>query len=142
MIVIVPHQDIELKLIRSQKEIIGELINQNKDLIPYAAVPLWIETGFDSVEEAKSKITKVMILHPEYNEKSESLVCPVEIETADGVLESKLNFICGLLRRCAPRNDVGCELFPLEVKIFRLGECTSSKPGVYELSNTKWVKLT
>ncbi len=33
-------------------------------------------------------------------------------------------------------------LFPMPLKILRLGECTSPSPGVYELSNTVWKKLT
>ena len=138
MIVIVPHRDLELKLINSQKKIIKEIFDYKKECFPYAVMPLWIPTDFTSVEEAKNAITKVTVLPPEYDENKEGLFCPVQIETASGnVLESKLNFITGLPRFA--RND---DTFPLPVKIFRLGECTCPKPGVYELSSPVWKKLT
>ena len=155
MIVIVPHRDLELKLINAQKKIIKQIFDYNKDIIPYAAMPLWIPTDFASIEEAKNEITKVTVLAPQYDENKEGLFCPVQIGTNDGnILESKLNFIHGLLRRSAPRNDIGdrhCErsaaihldesIFPLSLKIFRLGECTSPKPGVFELASPVWKKL-
>ena len=138
MIVIVPHRDIELKLINTQKKIIKQIFDYNKEVIPYAAMPLWIPVEFASVEEAKNAITKVTVLAPEYDDNQETLFCSVQIETASGkVLESKLNFITGLPRFA--RND---DTFPLPVKIFRLGECTCPKPGVYELSSPVWKKLT
>ena len=146
MIVIVPHRDLELKLINAQKKLIKEIFKGDNGITPYAAMPLWIPVDFKTVEQAKAEITKVNVLAPEYNEEG-CFVCPVEIECAGGdVLESKLDFIYGLPRRCAPRNDEAIqaydETFPLSLKIFRLGECTSPKPGVYELASTVWKKLT
>lgn len=147
MIVIVPHQDIELKLINSQKRIISELIKKNKDLIPYASMPLWVETEFKSIEEAKTQIKKITIFQPEYDVQKKALVCPVEIRTEDKILTVSLDFI---FRHCEDSEHseedaaihIDDEIFPLDVKIFRLGECTSSKPGIFELSNTVWKKLT
>ena len=159
MIVIVPHRDLELKLINAQKKIIKQIFDYDKNIIPYAAMPLWITTDFASVEEAKNAITKVTVLAPQYDENKEGLFCPVQIGTNDGnILESKLNFIHGLprfarndddgttpLRHCEERSDVAIHLdestFPLSLKIFRLGECNSPKPGVYELSSPVWKKL-
>ena len=46
------------------------------------------------------------------------------------------------LQKHNSRNDKNDSTFPLPVKIFRLGECTSPKPGVYELSSTVWKKTT
>ena len=141
MIVIVPHRDLELKLINSQKKIIKQIFDYNKEVIPYAAMPLWIPVEFASVEEAKTAITKVTVLAPEYDDNQATLFCPVQIKTNDGsVLKNKLNFIHGLPRFA--RNDESDETFPLEVKIFRLGESTSPKPGVYELSSPVWKKLS
>ena len=142
MIVIVPHRDLELKLINSKKKLIKEIFKGDNGIMPYAAMPLWIPVDFKTVEEAKAEITKVTVLAPEYDDEG-CLVCPVEIECAGGeVLESKLDFIHGLPRFAC--NDVAIqsydETFPLPVKIFRLGECTSPKPGVYELSYTVWKK--
>ena len=142
MIVIVPHRDLELKLINAQKKIIKQIFDYDKKIIPYAAMPLWIPTNFTTVDEAKNAITKVTVQAPEYDENKEGLFCHVQIETSGGhILKSKLNFIHGLPRRAAPRNDVGDDTFPLPVKIFRLGECTSPKPGVYELSSCVWKKI-
>ena len=140
MIVIVPHRDLELKLINSQKKLI-RLIFKSSSFTPYAAMPLWIPTTFETVEQAKKEIKSVTVLEPEYAD--DCIVCPVKIESAGGdVLESKLDFI----RHCEKCSDVAIqsydETFPLPVKIFRLGECTSPKPGVYELSSTVWKKLT
>ena len=144
MIVIVPHRDLELKLITAQKKIIKEIYDCNIEMIPYAVMPLWIQTDFESVDDAKKEITHVSILAPEYDDEQKGLVCPVEIKTVDGIVKSKLNFISGLPHFVVPepvegRNDD--KTFPRPVKIFRLGECTSPKPGVYELSSTVWKKI-
>ena len=157
MIVIVPHRDLELKLINAQKKIIKEIFDFNNDVIPYASMPLWIPTEFETVDEAKNAITKVTVLSPKYDEKKEGFFCPVQIETNDGnILESKLNFIHGLPRsarndahwprHCEEHSDAAIHFdegtFPLSLKIFRLGECTSPKSGLFELSSPVWKKLT
>ena len=139
MIVIVPHRDLELKLINAQKKIIKQIFDCNKDIIPYAAMPLWIPTEFETVDEAKNAITKVTVLTPEYDEIKEGLCCPVQIETGGGnILKSKFDFIRHC--ECSAAIHFDEEIFPLSLKIFRLGECTSPKPGVYELSSPVWKK--
>ena len=158
MVVIVPHPTEELRLIKYQKELIRSLFTPGA--LIYAHQPLWITTTFESVEQAKKEIKSVTVLAPEYEENGEGVFCPVKIETLGGdCLESRLNFICGLPRRLtAPRNDersvtpCHCErsaaihtnedIFPLSLKIFRLGECTSPSPNVYELSSTVWKKTS
>ena len=140
MIVIVPHRDLELKLINAQKKIIRQIFDYDKKIIPYAAMPLWIPTEFETLDEAKNAITKVTVLAPEFDGKG-CFVCPVQIETTGGnVLESRLDFI----RHCERSVAIQAydETFPLDVKIFRLGECTSPKPDVYELSSPVWKKLS
>ena len=142
MIVIVPHRDLELKLINAQKKLIKEIFKGDNGITPYAAMPLWIPVDFKTVEEAKAEITKVTVLAPEYDENEGYLVCTVEIECAGGnVLKSQLALVRGL-----PRSARHCErtegIFPLTVKIFRLGECTCPKPGVFELSSTVWKKTS
>ena len=145
MIVIVPHQDIELKLIKAQKNLIAQFADNNDNIV-YPAMPLWINTDFTSVEDAKKQIKKITVHNPEFDDVEKALVCPVEIETMNGIIKNKLNFISGLLRFARndkmSHDDKGCNIFPLDVKIFRLGEATSSKPGVYELSSTVWKKLS
>lgn len=145
MIVIAPHSDLELKLINAQKKIIKQIFDINNQIIPYSAMPLWIYTDFESVQQAKQKITDITILAPEYNEQKGCLVCPVEITSDDGIINGSLDFI-HLHRHCEERSDVAIHItdptFPLPVKIFRLGECNSPSLDVFELSNTKWVKLT
>ncbi|MBO7583397.1 MAG: hypothetical protein J6T20_06370 [Treponema sp.] len=167
MIVIVPHRDLELKLINAQKKLIKEIFKGDNGITPYAIMPLWIPVDFKTVEQAKAEITKVTVLAPEYDDDEGCFFCPVKIECAGGdFLESKLDFVRGLprsarndeigtfvpcndvqsFRHCEERSDVAIqaydETFPLSLKIFRLGECTSPKPGVYELSSTVWKKLT
>ena len=150
-IAVAPHPTEELKLIKYQKELVRRLFTPGT--LVYAHQPLWIPTNFNTVQEAKEKITEVTLTGLEYDEKRECFICPVKIGTVDGTcLESKLDFIHGLPRRSAPRNDCHCErsaaihinkdLFPLPLKIFRLGECTSPSPNIYELSNVVWKKLS
>lgn len=138
MIVIVPHQDLELKIIKTQKELIKKLYDKANKIIPYAAMPLWIKTDFTSVEDAKKTIKKIIILPAEYDEIKNEIICPVKISIKDGNLDSSLS----LVKFLAKGNKAEADLFPLEVKIFRLGECASPSPNVFELSNIKWVKLT
>ena len=141
MIVIVPHRDLELKLINTQKKIIKQIFDYNEKIIPYAAMPLWIPTEFATIGEAKNAITKVTVMAPEFDINKEGIFCPVQIETTGGnVLESRLDFI----RHCERSVAIQAydETFPLDVKIFRLGECTSPKPDVYELSSPVWKKLS
>ncbi|MBO4532332.1 MAG: hypothetical protein J5726_01350 [Treponema sp.] len=150
MIVITPHPTEELKLIKYQKELIRRLFTPGA--LIYAHQPLWIPAQFESIEQAKKEIKSVTVLAPEYDENGEGVFCPVRIQTVGGeCLESKLDYIHGLPRFA--RNDEHChcersaaihtneDLFPLPLKIFRLGECTSPSPNVYELSSTVWKKL-
>ena len=138
MIVIVPHPTEELILIRAQKKLIAQLF-QAKKLI-YAHTPLWIETLFADVEQAKKEITGVTVLAPEYEDAEKCIVCPVVIQSESGKTRIKLRFIEG--KELPQQIDAGdCGEFPLALKIFRLGECTCPKPGVYELSNCVWKKL-
>ncbi len=136
-----------MKLIQAQKKIIGELINKNDGSIPYAGMPLWIKTEFENVEQAKKEITGITIISPEYDEQKKCFVCPVKIKTNTRIINSNMDFIN---RHCEDSEHseedaaihIDDKIFPLDVKIFRLGECTSSKPGIFELSNTVWKKLT
>ena len=143
MVVIVPHPDIELKLVKAQKKMISLMSDGRGENIIYPSMPLWIKTPFESVEQAKKEIKSVTVLEPAYDEVQGCLVCAVEIENAGGdILKSNLDFIS----HCEEHSDVAIQstegTFPLPVKIFRLGECTSPKPGVFELSSTVWKKLT
>ena len=145
MIVIIPHPTEELILIREQKKMISDIFEKGK--IIYAHLPLWIPTAFETVEQAKNEIDGITINTPQYDENKECIVCPVEIKTKDGkVLESKLDFIHGLPRHYAKQSDEAIntneKVFPLAVKIFRLGICTSPKPDVFELSSSVWKKIT
>ena len=131
MIVIVPHRDLELKLINAQKKLIKEIFKGDNGITPYAIMPLWIPVDFKTVEQAKAEITKVTVLAPEYDDDIGTFVPCNDVQS---------------FRHCEERSDVAIqaydETFPLSLKIFRLGECTSPKPGVYELSSTVWKKLT
>ncbi len=139
MIVIVPHPTQELLLIKAQKELIKKLFSP--DTIIYCHLPLWIAADFDSVEKAKKEIKGISIFAPEYDEKENKIICPVEIQRESGCHKSKLPFIEiaeGSIKKEIPGDQ---KIFPLPLKIFRLGECNSPSPGFYELSKTVWKKL-
>ena len=112
MIVIAPHQDLELKLINAQKKIIRQIFDINNQIISYSAMPLWIRTEFESVQQAKEKIMGITILAPEYAVQKGCLVCPVEIKTDDGIVNSSLDFI-HLRRHCEERSDVAIHIFSI-----------------------------
>lgn len=142
MVVIVIHRDLELTLISSQKKLIAEIYNSSRDLIPYSALPLWINTDFTSPKDAQGQIKKITILQPQYDKKSGEIFCPVKVQTADTIKDFSLSFI--KFYKNASLKSIQSDAdktFPLEVKIFRLGECISPNPGVFELSNTIWKKL-
>lgn len=141
-IVIAPHPTEELILIRTQKELIKNLFE--KGSLIYSHTPLWIPTPFESVKQAKKEIKSISVLAPEYDEKEDAVICPVKIETTGGeCLESKLEFIhCHCEKRHDATIHTNDKTFPLPLKIFRLGECTSPSPNVYELASTVWKKLT
>ena len=157
--VIVPHPTEELKLIKYQKELVRCLFTPGA--LIYAHQPLWIPVEFSSVQEAKEKITEVTLTGVEYDEKSKMIVCIGEValrepqgpQSKAGSL-SKVGSL-SLSKGCSKfpllhlEGDIpnvqavlqDTQLFPLPLKIFRLGECTSPSPNVYELSSTVWKKL-
>ncbi len=140
--VIVPHPTEELKLIKYQKELVRRLFTPGT--LVYAHQPLWIPVDFKSVQEAKEKITGVTLTGVEYDEKNKMVMCvgEVALRQAQGPqfilpfihLEGDIPNVQAVLQDAS--------LFPLSLKIFRLGECTSPSPNVYELSNVVWKKLT
>ena len=136
MIVIVPHPTEELLLIKTQKELIRTLFEPGK--IIYAHTPLWITTPFETAEQAKKEITGINVNAPQYEESTKTIVCNIQIETKNGIINGKLDFIDGTLCPCKLQNDKA--LYPLRINIFRIGECTVNK-NIYELCNTSWKKL-
>ncbi len=154
MIVITPHPTEELRLIKYQKELVRRLFTPGA--LVYAHQPLWIHTSFSNVQEAKEKITEVTLTGLEYDEKSKMILCIGEVALREpqgpqskvGSLRlSKGHSKFPLLHLEGDIPNVQAVLqdtqfFPLPLKIFRLGECTSPSPGVYELSNVVWKKLT
>ena len=91
MIVIVPHRDLELKLINAQKKIIKQIFDYNEKIIPYAAMPLWIPTDFTTVEEAKNAITKVTVTAPQIDVGIDSVV--VEATGSEDKIESLIRLL-------------------------------------------------
>ena len=140
MIVIVPHPTEELLLIHEQKKLISKLFTKNQ--IIYSHIPLWIPTDFETIDQAKNQIKKITLLAPQNNPKEKCIICPVHIETQVNIIKSALRFI-----ECPDslQHDLSFseeqEIFPLNLKIFRLGECESPSPNVCELKNTVWKKL-
>ena len=133
MVVLSPHPTEELKLIKYQKELIRRLFTPGT--IVYAHQPLWIPVDFESVQEAKEKITGVTLTGVEYDEKNKIVMC-----VGEGVKFPLIHIEGDIPNVQAALADTS--LFPLPLKIFRLGECTSPSPNVYELKNIVWKKLT
>ena len=133
MVVLSPHPTEELKLIKYQKELIRRLFTPGT--IVYAHQPLWIPVDFESVQEAKEKITGVTLTGVEYEEKNKIVMC-----VGEGVKFPLIHIEGDIPNVQAALADTS--LFPLPLKIFRLGECTSPSPNVYELKNIVWKKLT
>ena len=132
MVVLSPHPTEELKLIKYQKELIRRLFTPGT--IVYAHQPLWIPVDFESVQEAKEKITGVTLTGVEYDEKNKMVMC-----VGEGVKFPLIHIEGDIPNVQAALADTS--LFPLPLKIFRLGECTSPSPNVYELKNIVWKKL-
>jgi len=140
-IVIVPHQSQELILIKEQKELIKALFC--KERLMYAVQPLWIMTSFESVDLAKKSITSVLIEKPCYDKDENQIFCPVTIQSKASSMKSKLPLIkiMGTILTLSQLPLKKEELFPLSLKIFRLGEYSSTDGVLHELSASCWKKL-
>ena len=141
-IAVAPHPTEELKLIKYQKELVRRLFTPGT--LVYAHQPLWIPTNFTSVQEAKEKITGITLTGMEYDEKNKMVVCVGEVALRE---PHGPQFILPFIHLEGDIPNVQAvlqdtQLFPLPLKIFRLGECTSPSPNVYELSNVVWKKLS
>ena len=141
-IAVAPHPTEELKLIKYQKELVRRLFTPGT--LVYAHQPLWIPTNFTSVQEAKEKITGINLTGMEYDEKNKMVVCVGEVALRE---PQGPQFILPFIHLEGDIPNVQAvlqdtQLFPLPLKIFRLGECTSPSPNVYELSNVVWKKLS
>ena len=141
-IAVAPHPTEELKLIKYQKELVRRLFTPGT--LVYAHQPLWIPTNFTSVQEAKEKITGITLTGMEYDEKNKMVVCVGEVALRE---PQGPQFILPFIHLEGDIPNVQAvlqdtQLFPLPLKIFRLGECTSPSPNVYELSNVVWKKLS
>ncbi len=146
MVVIKLHPTEELKLINCQKELVRRLFTPGA--LIYAHQPLWFPVDFASVQEAKECITGVTLTGVEYDEDAGVINVLVKIDPrgtlrqAQGPhtklpllhIEGDIPNVQAALKDTPP--------FPLPLKIFRLGECTSPSPGVYELRNIIWKKLS
>ena len=165
MIILAPHPTEELLLIKYQKELIKRIFTPG--VIIYAHQPLWIPVEFSSVEEAKKSITKVTVLTPEYDEEKKNIKCMVKLDSQAALRQAQepqsnsgqqshsgsLRLSKGattslpLIHINSNIPDINTllqdtKIFPLPLKIFRLGECTSPSPDIYELNNVVWKKIT
>ena len=164
MIVIAPHPTEELRLINYQKELVRRLFTPGA--LVYAHQPLWFPVDFASVQEAKECITGVTLTGVEYDVDAGVINVLVKIDPRvkpeDDIGEYKPEDDIGgeaLRKAQGPHTKLpllhiegdipnvqaalkDTPLFPLPLKIFRLGECTSPSPGVYELRNIIWKKLS
>lgn len=122
MIVIIPHQTEELKLIRFQKELIKQL-NYQKDIF-YAQQPLWIEIedfSPSSKEELKELSKKLKNLRfSSLKKDDEGFFLQAEIEYEEKKLFYRLPLL-HLYKGQIPQSPLNKKCPVEELKIFRLG---------------------
>lgn len=155
MVVLIPHQTEELKLINFQKELISEL--NTKNTIFYRLMPLWIELPFINAttkEELKTfskkiKDVRFKTLQQDKNtftlcgtlltdKKEYKLTLPILNKiTHSGVIEPvKIHPVE------IPPEQITKKNTPVEnLKIFQLGIANQISENTNELSETIWVKL-
>ncbi|MCR4899642.1 MAG: hypothetical protein K5907_02375 [Treponema sp.] len=145
-IVIVPHPTEELLLIKLQKKLIRQFFTS--DGLIFACQPLWIPSVFETVEAAKAEITQITLQNPEFDSDKNQIFCPVKIQSknkADKLCDQTSTLpLVQFENATAPAAPMlkKEELFPLSLKIFRLGESSSPCNGLHELTAAVWKKLS
>lgn len=150
MVVIIPHQTEELKLIKFQKMLIASL--NSKNVIFYRQTPLWIElpfANFTTKEELKSfskQIKAVNFQTLQYTDNT--LIISGTLLTNEKTYELHLPIIKKISTAgdyTTPEDSTSTETTnkksPVEnLKIFQLGIVNNISKSTFELSETTWVK--
>lgn len=137
MVVIIPHQTEELKLIRLQKEVLQSM---GKNPSFTKKLPLWLELPDVEIKSFAKNIKSVKLNSINQTDKDLFLEFLIKTENAD--VKAKLT----LFTNCLPNS---CKLIDIkkipvtELKIFRLGLCIKNvETHSMEIEDSVWVKLT
>lgn len=150
MLVIIPHPTEELKLIKFCKELIS--VFSKDDSFFYRTIPLWIklDNPFFSVENdlktIADKITSISLSKPDI--KGNEVFCPVCVEYNNHQIITNLSLLkfsqeiiddktkLNLLKKLA-----ASEIFPMQLKIFRIGYSVEVSSNSQAISSSVWKKI-
>ena len=142
MLVIILHPSQEIKLSQLIKELSS--FCAKKGATTYKKVPLWISLPQNKTME--DKITDLQVLLPQ--QKSEEIICPVQITYEDGkyftevtlqrfLYKAEKDFVSDFLTM----NKNAAEIFPMQIKVFRLGNTVDISRNAKALRESVWQKL-
>ena len=142
MVVIILHPSQEIKINRLIKELSG--FCAKKQAVTYRKLPLWIPLPENKTIE--DKITGVQLLLPQ--QKNDEIVCPVQIIYEDEEYQTELtlqrflhkpneDFVSDFLMM----NKAAAEMFPMQIKIFRIGNKVDISRNAKAVSYSEWRKL-
>ena len=142
MLVIILHPSQEIKISRLIKELSG--FCAKKGATTYKKVPLWIPLPQNKTME--DKITDLQVLLPQ--QKDDEIICPVKITYEDGkyftevtlqrfLHKTKEDFVSDFLTM----NKSAAEMFPMQIKVFRLGSTVDISRNAKALRESVWQKL-
>ncbi len=150
MLVIIPHQDDALKIIKLQKELQKDLAARG--FFYYSKPPVWFSLGNQSEEAYKSlKIQKVIMSAPLLKNGSLfskiTAICEDQtIETeytllypADGTITPEENTVSNTLNTILEQKKI--LNFPKGFRIFRLALSETLSENAAAVSESRWVKL-
>lgn len=148
MVVIIPHQTEELKLIKFQKMLIASL--NSKNVIFYRQTPLWIELPFANLttkEELKTFAKQIKaVTFQTLQQTDNTLTLSGMLSTNENEYELNLPIIKKIKSSVVEPVETTIETTnkksPVEnLKIFQLGIVNNISKNTKELSETIWVKL-
>lgn len=142
MVVIILHPSQEIKINHLIKELSG--FCAKKGATTYKKVPLWIPLPQNKTME--DKIIGVQMLLPQ--QKDDEIVCPVLINYEDEEYKTELtlqrflnkpdeDFVSDFLTM----NKSAAEMFPMQIKVFRLGNTVDISKTAQALTDSTWRKL-
>ena len=142
MVVIILHPSQEIKINHLIKELSG--FCAKKEAVTYRKLPLWIYLPQNKTIE--DKIIGVQMLLPQ--QKDDEIVCPVLINYEDEEYKTELtlqrflnkpdeDYVSDFLKM----NKAAAEMFPMQIKVFRLGNTVDISKTAQALTDSTWRKL-
>lgn len=144
MYVLIPHPTEELKLIKYQKLLTSALFQEG--FICYSSNDFWIpfledetEINTEYLKSVSKSITQITVNEPQIRENQ--IFCPVKICT-DKEIDSEI-FLGRIIneKKLQQENIKKSDLFPLNLKIFRLGVSVQISSNCKAIENSVWRKL-